>query len=100
MELSLNLVYNKKLITLGTTGTFPQDNNCYRCEVIDIETDTVDYIADYVPIPVYDMWIYLSSNKNRFTKIDMLNIIRPFNDYGDWKYLEADYDNSFNTEDI
>jgi hypothetical protein len=89
MELSLDLILNKKLEKIGITGTYPHDNNCYKCDVINIENDEVLFTANYVPIPVFDMWVYLSSNKNRLTKIDILNIIRPFNDYGDWKYDEG-----------
>lgn len=100
MELTLDLVFKKLLRKTGVTGTYPQTDNCYSCEVIDIDTGKVEFTADYIPIPVFDMWVYLSSNKKRFTKIDILDIIRPFNDYGEWKYREADYDNSFNTEDI
>lgn len=100
MELSLNLVYNKKLKKLGVTGTYPSNDNCYRVEVIDVQTSSVDFVAEYLPKPVFDMWEVLHKVKHLIEEDEMYKIIETFNKYGEWKYYESSIDASMNTEDI
>jgi hypothetical protein len=102
MELSLDLVVNKTLKKVGTIGTWPVTDNCYTVDIYNTETNSYEFTAHYCPKPVYEMWEQLNRmrKKYRISKTELLPIIRAFNDIGDWKYSEASYDASMNTEDI
>jgi hypothetical protein len=102
MELSLELIFSKNLKKVGTSGTWPQTDNCYTVDIYNKETNEYEFTAQYCPKPVYEMWEQLTvmQKKYSFDKTELLPLIRAFNDIGDWNYTEASYAESMNTEDI
>lgn len=102
MELSLDLIYTKVLKKVGTSGTWPSTDNCYVVDVYNVETHEYEFTAYHCPKPVYEMWEALRVMVTKYgtKKTDVNLLIRGFNDIGEWKYSEASYDGSMNTEDI
>jgi hypothetical protein len=92
MELSLELLWNKRLKKVGTSGTYPSTDNCYVVDVYDRETNELEYTMNYCPKPVFEMWEamrVLISNKYGVSKTDMLPLLRSINDLSEWKYNEG-----------
>ena len=102
MELSLDLIYTKVLKKVGTSGTYPSKDNCYVVDVYERETNEFLYRMDYCPKPTFEMWeaLRVMVIKYGVRKVDVLPLIRGFNEIGEWKYYEAGVDASMNTEDI
>lgn len=102
MELSLDLVYGKVLKKVGTSGTYPSKDNCYVVDVYERVTNEFLYTIQYCPKPVFEMWEALRTmhTKYKVKAVDILLLIRAFNEIGEWKYYEAGVDASMNTEDI
>lgn len=91
MELSLELLWNKRLKKVGTSGTYPSTDNCYVVDVYDRETNELEYTMHYFPKPIFELWEVLKEMKAKFgiTKTDMLPLLRSINDLGEWKYDEG-----------
>lgn len=102
MKLSLDLIYTKVLKKVGTSGTYPSKDNCYVVDVYERETNEFLYRMDYCPKPTFEMWEALRTmhTKYKVKVVDILLLIRAFNDIAEWKYNEASIDASMNTEDI
>lgn len=104
MELTYDLVVYGKMKVLGTTGTYPSDNNCYRVEITypgKRPKGAVDWVAEYFPKPVYEMWKNLSVASKILNKEVLVGLIDSFNEYGDWKYYQGSADESMSiSEDI
>jgi hypothetical protein len=102
MDLTLDLIYKNKLVKRGISGTYPSTDNCYVVDVYNRETNDYQFTMHYCPKPLFEMWDVLKEMKAKYgiRKTDMLPLIRGFNDWGGWKYDEAIYDASMNSEDI
>jgi len=61
MNLSVDLVYNAELKIKRVSGTYPQTDNCYECEVSYVKDPTRNFTAQFVPQPIYDAWKLLQS---------------------------------------
>ena len=94
MDLSYKIVRYCTLEIVAVTGTYPQTDNCYHVKVTD--NKGVSFEAHYCPKPVYDMWKLLSSAADLLPKEMIEGMVQTFNDYGGWKWYEADYDASMN----
>lgn len=103
MELTYELVRFGKLVIIGETGIYPETNNCYKVEVIEREgkKDEKKWVCHYCPKPVYDMWVRLKNVVRLIGAGSTMGIIDVFNEYGEWKWRDADYNASMNqSEDI
>lgn len=89
MELTLDLVYNAQLVIKKVTGTYPHTDNCYECEVIYEAEPARNFTAQYVPMPVFDMWKLLQIIKDNVQGKHIVQLIDTFNRYGEHKYQEA-----------
>lgn len=101
MELSLDLIYTKVLKKVGTSGTYPSEDNCYVVDVYERETNEFLYTIHYCPKPVFEMWESLKELKAKYgiRKTDMLPILRGFNHWGDYKYDDGVISESMNNAD-
>jgi hypothetical protein len=91
MDLTMNLLYSSKLEKLGVTGTYPKTDNCYHVRVTDDKGNSWE--SHYMPKPVYHMWEKLNvlrHNKTTIKKKDIADLVTIFNEYGDWKWEDAD----------
>jgi hypothetical protein len=88
MELSLELLWNKRLKKVGTSGTYPSTDNCYVVDVYDRETNEFEYTIHFCPKPIFELWEDLREMKAKYGigKTSMLPILRGINDWGEWKY--------------
>ena len=89
MELTLDLVYNAQLVIKKVTGTYPHTDNCYECEVIYEAEPARNFTAQYVPMPVLDMWKLLQIIKDNVQGKHIVQLIDTFNRYGEHMYKEA-----------
>jgi hypothetical protein len=101
MELSLELLWNKRLKKIATSGIYPQKDNCYVVDVYDRETNGYEYTMNYCPKPLFEMWeaMRVLISKYKVSKTDMLPLIRGFNDWGDCKYDDAHFDASMDNSE-
>lgn len=104
MELSYNLVRYGTLRILGVAGMYPSNDDCYRVEVkMDFPRNRkeVNYVDNYCPKPVYEMWKILSKVCDLVDRNDMEEMIKQFNGYGEWQYSRGSLDESMeNSEDL
>jgi hypothetical protein len=96
MELSLDLIYNKNLKKVGTSGSYPSTDNCYVVDVYGRETNEYEYTIQYCPKPLFEMVTTLKVLKSKYgvTKTDILPLIKGFNDWGECKYDDGGFDAS------
>lgn len=90
MDLTLNLI-RCKLEKLGVTGTYPSSDNCYKVKIEDPRGEEFSFVSDYFPKPVYNMAVTLKALKDKYkvSDSDLLEMIKYFNEHGDYSYNKA-----------
>ncbi len=89
MELTLDLVYNAQLVIKKVTGTYPHTDNCYECEVIYEAEPARNFTAQFIPMPVFDMWKLLQIIQDDVHRNRLVQLVDTFNRYGEHMYQEA-----------